>query len=83
MNILIKDSINIVNHSNVRNSDKFNPEVKDSLRPQGELTKDMKDWEKVVIMSLNNMNWKERDDRKTSYVKYKLLEIQGASRPFL
>ena len=31
VNILINDSINIVNHSNVRNSDKFNPEVIDSL----------------------------------------------------
>ena len=84
VNVLINNSINIVNHSNVRNSiklnpevkicnsDKFNPEVIDSLRPQGELTKDMKDWERVVLMSLSNMNRKERDYRKTSYVKYKL-----------
>ena len=72
VNILINVSINIVNHSNVSNSEKFNSEVIDSLRPQGELTKDMKDWERVVLMSLNNMNRKEKDDRKTSYVKYKL-----------
>ena len=72
VNVLINNSINIVNHSNVRNSDKFNLEVIDSLRPQGELTKDMKDWERVVLMSLSNLNRKERDYRKTSYVKYKL-----------
>ena len=74
VNVLIKDLINIANHSNVCNSVKFNPDVKDSLRLQGKLTKDMKDWEKVVLMSLNNMNRKERDDRKTSYVKYKLFK---------
>ena len=72
VNVLINNSINIVNHSNVHNSDKFNLEVIDSLRPQGELTKDMKDWERVVLMSLSNLNRKERDYRKTSYVKYKL-----------
>ena len=60
VNVLINDSINIVNHLNVHNSDKFNPEVIDSLRPQGELTKDMKDWERVVLMSLNNINQKEK-----------------------
>ena len=85
-NLITKDSIYILNHSNVFNSVKFNPEVKvhnsvefnlevkDSLRPQGELTKYMKDWEKVVLMSLNNINRIERDDCKTSYVKYKLFK---------
>ena len=75
VNIKNNDSINISNHSNVFNFNKFNLEVKDSLWPQGELGKDMKDWEKVVLMSLNNMNQIERDDRKTSYVKYKLFTV--------
>ena len=65
VNISTKDSINIVNYSNVHNSVKFNSEMKD---------KDMKDWEKVVLMSLNNMNRIERDDCKTSYGKYKLFK---------
>ena len=65
VNISTKDSINIVNHSNVHNFVKFNSERKD---------KDMKDWEKVVLMSLNNMNRIERDDCKTSYGKYKLFK---------
>ena len=65
VNISTKDSINIVNHSNVHNFVKFNSEMKD---------KDMKDWEKVVLMSLNNMNRIERDDCKTSYGKYKLFK---------
>ena len=34
--------------------------------------KDMKEWERVVLMSLNSINRREKDDRKTSYVKYKL-----------
>ena len=72
VNILINDSINIVSHSNFCNFDTFNPEVTDSLRPQGELMKDMKEWERVVLMSLNSINQKERDDRKTLYVKFKL-----------
>ena len=58
VNILINVSINIVNHSNVRNSEKFNSEVIDSLRPQGELTKDMKDWERVVLFRHNMTNHK-------------------------
>ena len=70
VNILVNNSIDIVNRSNVHNLDKFNPEVTDSLRPQGELMKDMKEWERVVLMSLNSINRRERDDRKTSYVKY-------------
>ena len=68
VNNLINNSINIVNCSNVNNLDKFNPEVTDSSRPQGELMKDMKEWERVVLMSLNNINRREKDDRKTSYV---------------
>ena len=74
VNNLVNNSINIVNCSNVHNLDKckFNPEVTDSLRPQGELMKDMKEWERVVFMCLNSINRRERDNRKTSYVKYKL-----------
>ena len=65
----------------MRNLDKFNPEVTDSLRPQGELTRDMKEWERIVLMSLNNINRREKDDCKTSYVKYKLCkrDIYGLS----
>ena len=74
VNVINNDLINISNYSNVRNLNKFDPEVKDSLRPQGELEKDMKGWEKVVLMSLNNMNQIERDNCKTSYVKYKLFK---------
>ena len=68
VNNLVNNSINIVNRSNVHNLDKFNPEVTDSLRPQGELMKDMKEWERVVLMSLNSINRRERDDCKTSKV---------------
>ena len=39
------------NHFNVRH---FNPEVIGSIKPQGELRKDMKDWEKVIVMNLNS-----------------------------
>ena len=45
-----------------------------SLKPQGELGKDMKDWEKVAMMNLKSMNKLEKNDRKTSYVKYKLFK---------
>ena len=34
----------------------------------------MKDWERVVLMSLNSMNKLEKDDHKTTYVKYKLFK---------
>ena len=74
VNIKNNDSINISNHSNVFNFNKLNLDVKDSLWPQGEVGKDRKDWEKVVLMSLNNMNQIERDDRKTSFVKYKIFK---------
>ena len=74
VNILNNDSINISNHLNVHNFDKFNLEVIGSLRPQGEVGQEMKEWEKAVLMSLNNMDHVERDDCKNSYVKYKLFK---------
>jgi len=51
----------------------FNPEVRGSFRPNG--NKDIeRDWEKNILMHLNNVNLVERDDRKTSYVKFKLFK---------
>ena len=34
----------------------------------------MKDWEKSELMNLNNLNQVEKEDRKTSYVKFKLFK---------
>ena len=74
VNVIYYISINNSIHSNVRNFVKFNPEVKNSIRPKGKWGMDMKDREKVVLMNLNNMNQIERDNRKTSYEKFKLLK---------
>ena len=59
----------------------FNPEVRGSLRPNGHKDFKLKEWEKNILTHLNSVNLVEKDDCKTSYVKFKLLEIQGASRP--
>ena len=74
MNKKGNNTTNILNHSNVCYCDKLNPKVMGSLRPQEELGPDMKDWENVVRMNLNNINQVEKDDCKTSYVKYKLFK---------
>ncbi len=52
----------------------FNPKVKDALRPNGSKYNGLREWEKNVLMHLNNVNLAERDDRKTSYVKFKLFK---------
>ena len=52
----------------------FHPEVKDSLRQNGSKDNGLREWEKNVLMHLNNVNLVERDDRKTSYVKFKLFK---------
>ena len=74
VNVIYYISINNSIHSNIRNFVKFNPEVKNSIRPKGKWGTDMKDKEKVILMNLNNMNQIERDDRKTSSKKFKLLK---------
>ena len=52
----------------------FNPEVRGSLRPNGHKDLDLREWEKNILVHLNNVNLVERDDRKTSYVKFKLFK---------
>jgi hypothetical protein len=52
----------------------FNPEVRGSLRPNGHKGYKLKEWEKNILTHLNSVNFVERDDRKTSYVKFKLFK---------
>ena len=52
----------------------FNLEVKDSLRPNGSKFIELREWEKSILLHLNNVNLVERDDCKTSYVKFKLFK---------
>ena len=52
----------------------FNPEVRDSLRPNESKDIELREWEKNILMHLNNINLVERDDRKTLYVKFKLFK---------
>jgi len=63
---------NINNVMKLRND--FNPEVKDSLRPNESKDIELREWEKNILMHLNNVNLVERDDCKTSYVKFKLFK---------
>ena len=65
------DLRNISNNLNVR---PFNPELPGSLRPQGKFEEKVMNWEESLILSLNNINKIEKDDYKTSYVKYKLIK---------
>ena len=55
-------------------SNDFNPEVTGSLKPNGHKEPELREWEKNILMHLNNVNLVERDDRKTSYVKFKLFK---------
>ena len=55
-------------------SNGFNPEVRGSLRPNGHKDLELRKWEKNILMHLNSVNLVERDDRKTSYVKFKLFK---------
>ena len=52
----------------------FNLEVSGSLRPNGHKNPELREWEKNILVHLNNVNLVERDDRKTSYVKFKLFK---------
>jgi len=52
----------------------FNPEVRWSLRPNGSKNIKLREWEENILMHLNNVNLVEKDDRKTSYVKFKLFK---------
>ena len=52
----------------------FNLEVRDSLRPNGSKVIELREWEKNILLHLNNVNLVERDDCKTSYVKFKLFK---------
>ena len=63
----IKDSVREVSKG-------FNPEVSGSLRPNGHKMPELQEWEKNILVHLNNVNLVERDDRKTSYVKFKLFK---------
>ena len=55
-------------------SDDFNPEVRCSLRPTSHKDLELREWEKNILVHLNSVNLVERDDRKTSYVKFKLFK---------
>ena len=52
----------------------FNPEVSGSLRPNGHKNSELREWEKNILVHLNNVNLVEKDDRKTPYVKFKLFK---------
>ena len=54
----IKDSVREVSKG-------FNPEVSCSLRPNGHKNPELREWEKNILVHLNNVNLVERDDRKT------------------
>ena len=63
---------NITNVRKLKND--FNPEVMDSLRPIGSKDLELREWEKKILIHLNNVNLVERDNHKTSYVKFKLFK---------
>ena len=55
-------------------SNGFNPEVRGSLRHNGHKDLELREWEKNILVHLNSVNLVERDDHKTSYVKFKLFK---------
>ena len=63
----IKDSVMEISRG-------FNPEVRGSLRPNGHKDLELREWVKNILVHLNSVNLVERDDRKTSYVKFKLFK---------
>ena len=69
----IKDKVREVSNG-------FNPEVSGSLRPNGHKDLELREWEKNILVHLNNVNLIERDDRKTSYVKFKLFKLWAAEK---
>ena len=70
INAEVVDNINNV----MKLKSDFNLEVKDSLRPNGSKVIELREWEKSILLHLNNVNLVERDDCKTSYVKFKLFK---------
>ena len=48
-------------------------DIKDKVREvsNGHKDPELREWEKNILVHLNNVNLMERDDRKTSYVKFK------------
>ena len=63
----IKDKVREVSNG-------FNPEVSGSLRPNGHKDLELREWEKNILVHLNNVYLIERNDCKTSYVKFKLFK---------
>ena len=63
---------NLENVNKVSND--FNPEVRGSLRPNGHKDPELREWERNILMHLNNVNLVERDDHKTLYVNFKLFK---------
>ena len=63
----IKDSVSEISNG-------FSPEVSGCLRPNGHKNPELREWEKNILVHLNNVNLVERDDRKTLYVKFKLFK---------
>ena len=61
----IKDKVREVSNG-------FNSEVSGSLRPNGHKVLELREWEKNILVHLNNVNLIERDDRKN--VKFKLFK---------
>ena len=55
-------------------SEDFNPKVSSSLRLYGHRKPKLREWEKNILMHLNNVNLVEKDDCKTLYVKFKLFK---------
>ena len=47
--------------------------MRGSFRPNGSKDIELREWEKNILMYLNNYNFVERD-RKTLYVKFKLFK---------
>ena len=69
-----KDNDNLMNVSNPRNVRDFNPEIMGRLKPQNKLEEEMRSWEEELILNLNSMSKEGKEDRRTSYVKYKLFK---------
>ena len=70
----VNDDINLRNISVNLNGRTFNPELPGSLRPRCKLEEKVMNWEEKLILSLNNINKIEKDDLKTSYLKFKLFK---------
>ena len=65
----------IDNIDNVKKiSNDFNPEVRSSLRINRQKELELREWERNILMHLNNVNLVEKDNSKTSYVKFKLFK---------